>query len=107
MNENEIEYYFNRMNINKKTNEEKYDDFIRSSMANKKLQTIAGINDDIEISFLNSGITEASQILGQYLLFNRNNILFGEWLQNDIKINMSENIVYITECFSDWCSLNL
>ena len=81
---------------------QKHADFVRETMKEKSIGDIAGINGDVEKIFCDKGFNKAYQLLGQYLVFNKNDVIFEEFLKSifqelktsdDIKIKRINEIM--------------
>ena len=81
--------------------------FERLSMGDKLIDNIPGITQSIKKDFNNIGFKKAYHLLGQYLLFDKNNELFDEWLVITIPQMTLDNRQKCIMSLYEWTNNNL
>ena len=66
---------------------QKHKSFVSEPMGRKSLQDIAGIGNAYGGRLAERGFTNASQLYGQYLVLNRNEQQFRNWLTREGGVN--------------------
>ena len=81
--------------------------FERQPLGEKSIGTVPGITPLIQAEFEEIGFTKAYHLLGQYLIFNKDNILLQSWLSTEINSMGLSNRQQCVEAISQWTYNNL
>jgi hypothetical protein len=81
--------------------------FERQPLGEKTIDNVPGIDPLIEEEFNKFGFTKAYQLLGQYLLCNKNNEQFNNWLETTIPSMTPYNRHDCINALSEWVHNNL
>ncbi len=82
---------------------QKHADFIREIMDDKPVEAIAGVGDKAKVLLNERGYIYAYNLVGQFLVLNKDEALFNEWLiSNACSMNniMRDNCI---SCIKTWC----
>ncbi|CAL8362972.1 unnamed protein product [Lota lota] len=80
----------------------KHKDFVAEPMGEKKVMALAGIGDALGRRLEEKGFDKASLVLGQFLVLNRNEKLFRDWLKDTCGAN-SKQQGDCYGCLKEWC----
>lgn len=89
------------------TNDEKYNSIIRSSLNNKSISLLPGVDDYVLNKFYRAGYNKIEHMLGHYLLFDKDVDTMNGWLEAEICISDYSIRNLISGCLHDWCDMNL
>ena len=81
----------------------KHRDFVGEPMGDKSVDKLPGISDVLKADLVAKGISKAYQVVGQFLILEKNEDKFMEWL----KLKCPANSKQRRECCNavkDWCS---
>ena len=77
---------------------DKHKKFVAEDIDDKKVTELPGIGDKLGGYLIGKGFSKASTVLGQFLVFNKNEDKFKEWLQEIPGKNMHVNTTQQTNC---------
>lgn len=81
---------------------QKHRNFVSEPMGEKEVGELAGIGDVLGKRLINEGFTKAYVVLGQFLVLQKDEELFVEWLKEVCQANKKQ----AGDCFGclkDWC----
>ncbi|BFZ11492.1 hypothetical protein BsWGS_14531 [Bradybaena similaris] len=80
----------------------KHKNFVSEPMAEKSVTELAGIGDVLGHRLEESNYDKAYTVLGQFLLFKKDETLFKDWLHDISGANSKQqNDCY--QCLKEWC----
>jgi len=83
-----------------------HDNFERQSLNSKPVENVPGV-EQLKDEFNEKKFTKAYHLLGQYLLLNKDNDLFDEWLKTDFPSMTAENRSQCIDSLFNWTNNNL
>ena len=105
-----IEPHINMNNQLRVSTSVKHGNFIREPIGKKLVKALPGVGDAAAKSFNGIGMTDASQVLGQFLLLRRDGAQMDKWLKEHVSkgcVMNSKHRADLVRCLSEWCQLNL
>ncbi|KAH3850857.1 barrier-to-autointegration factor-like [Dreissena polymorpha] len=81
---------------------QKHKNFVSEPMGDKPVTELAGIGDVLGGKLEEAGFDKAYVVLGQYLVFRKDEELFKEWLKDTTGANKKQQ----NDCFGclkEWC----
>ena len=88
------------------TTSQKHRNFVSEPMGEKLVTELAGIGPVVGGRLQELGFSKAYSLLGQFLVLNKNEDLFIDWLKEDINAS-SKQAGDCYNCLKDWCEHNL
>jgi len=85
----------------------KHDDFIRGPIGNKPVDLVAGIGPANAKFLAKKHITTAIQLLGQFLLMNKDVPRFVEWLRVNVPGMYANHRLACAHCLAQYCKNNM
>ncbi len=85
----------------------KHYSFEHEPIKHKNVCDIPGIEQNFQVIFAQYGITHATQLLGQFMMFNFDTVRFATWLSTIAPMISRNNIMLCTNSLKEWCSTNL
>ncbi|KJE97083.1 barrier-to-autointegration factor [Capsaspora owczarzaki ATCC 30864] len=89
------------------TTSQKHQNFIKEQMRDKPVNQVAGIGEKISGELNDQGFKYAYQLLGQFLILNKNEGDFLDWFKEVAPSANSKHRQDAYECLSKWCELML
>merc|ERR1712168_200236 len=83
------------------TTSKKHANFISEPMGDKEVSEIAGIGPTYQKRLKEKGFEYAYNLLGQFLLVNKDEEMFKEWLKEEISMTAKYQ-KDATECIAEW-----
>uniref|UniRef100_A0A0B7A1E3 Barrier-to-autointegration factor-like protein n=1 Tax=Arion vulgaris TaxID=1028688 RepID=A0A0B7A1E3_9EUPU len=81
---------------------QKHRNFVSEPMGEKDVTELAGIGDALGSRLMDKHYTKAYVVLGQFLLFKKDESLFKDWLNNMTGANSKQQSdCYL--CLKEWC----
>ncbi|KAH3816125.1 barrier-to-autointegration factor-like [Dreissena polymorpha] len=81
---------------------QKHRNFVAEPMGDKPVTELAGIGDVLGGKLEEAGFDRAYKVLGQYLVFGKDEKRFKEWLKNTTEaIKKEQNDCF--GCLKEWC----
>jgi len=80
--------------------------FCNGNLGGKTILGVCGISKQNALSLAERGYTKAYILLGQFLLFRKEEEFFIEWLK-ELLIIADEDALHCYSCMRDWCTLHL
>lgn len=80
----------------------KHKNFVSEPMGDKPVTELAGIGDVLGSRLVDNNYDKAYTVLGQFLLFKKDEALFKDWLQ-DISGANSKQQNDCFQCLREWC----
>ncbi|XP_065369211.1 barrier-to-autointegration factor-like [Calliphora vicina] len=84
------------------TTSKKHRDFVSDPMGEKPVTDLAGIGTILGDRLNEAGFNKANAVLGQYLVLQRNEYRFTEWIQTTCNAN-SKQAKDCFNCLNEWC----
>lgn len=81
-------------------------DFCAEPMGEKPVTAVAGIGEVLGKRLADKGYDKAYVLLGQILIFKKNEEIFGDWLKDEIKANVKQARECST-CLKTWADQNM
>lgn len=81
---------------------QKFRSFVDEPMGDKPVDALAGIGEVLGTRLKEQGFEKAFNVLGQFLILNKDEELFVDWLRTSINANSKQG----TDCFKclkTWC----
>ncbi|KAI6240603.1 hypothetical protein M3Y99_00429500 [Aphelenchoides fujianensis] len=85
---------------------QKHQDFISEAMKDKPISAIAGIGPTYEKKFEEINFTKAYHLLGQFLLLDKNEELFVDFLKEKVGMNARYSKAAF-DCLNEWATFNI
>jgi hypothetical protein len=79
----------------------KHASFVSEPMGEKEITDIAGIGETYGKKLRDLGFEKAYNLLGQYLLINKDEEMFKEWLKDEVGMN-GKHLNDCHNCISEW-----
>ncbi|GAB1607461.1 barrier-to-autointegration factor B-like [Argonauta hians] len=84
------------------TTSQKYRNFVDEPMGEKDVKQLAGVGDVLGDRLIEKGFNKAYNVLGQFLLLNKDEELFKDWIAETTRANSKQsNDCY--NCLKTWC----
>jgi hypothetical protein len=80
--------------------------FCSGRLSEKYNINVCGLSTQFSVNLAELGYTQAYVLLGQYLLFRKEDLYFIEWLKEKGKIS-NEDALRCCNCISEWCRIHL
>ncbi|XP_059811207.1 barrier-to-autointegration factor A-like [Hypanus sabinus] len=80
---------------------QKHRNFVAEPMGEKSVKCLAGIGEALGQRLENQGFQKASAVLGQYLVLNKDEGMFKEWLSDTCQANSKQSSDCHT-CLREW-----
>lgn len=80
----------------------KHRNFVAEPMGDKPVTELAGIGQALGSRLEEAGFDKAYVVLGQYLVFRRDEELFKEWLKETTGANVKQQKDCVS-CLKEWC----
>merc|ERR1712227_524985 len=79
----------------------KHANFVSEPMGEKEVTEIAGIGETYGQKLKDQGFEKAFNLLGQFLLLNKDEEMFKEWLKEEVGVK-GKHLNDCTNCISEW-----
>lgn len=76
------------------------------NLAEKTIRNTCGISKNFALTLVELGYNKAYVLLGQFLLFRKEEEFFMDWLMEKGDIS-EEDALHCCSCIRDWCRINL
>ncbi len=86
---------------------QKHIEFVRENMKNKPVEAIDGIGDKAARILHEKGFEKAYNLLGQFLVLNKDETVFDAWLQYEVTSMNYTHRAKCCYCLREWCKQNL
>jgi barrier-to-autointegration factor len=80
--------------------------FCNGNLGQKTILGVCGLSKANAVGLAELGYNKAYVMLGQFLLFRKEDEFFIEWLKELLPIT-NENALHCCSCIRDWCTLHL
>lgn len=81
---------------------QKHKNFVSEPMGEKPVTDLAGIGPVLGEKLIGAGFDKAYVVLGQYLVFRKDEELFCEWLKDTTNANKKQQ-ADCHGCLKEWC----
>ncbi|XP_029642901.1 barrier-to-autointegration factor B [Octopus sinensis] len=81
---------------------QKFRNFVDEPMGDKSVKQLAGIGDTLGDRLIEKGYEKAYNVLGQFLLLNKDEELFKDWISETINANAKQGRDCFN-CLKTWC----
>ena len=89
--------------ITQQTTTQKHKNFVSEPMGNKNVNLIPGIGTAYASHLHENGFHKAYMVLGKYLVLDKDNNLFKDWLREIVKNPKSNSLNMTTNAINDFC----